>query len=132
MLCTSCIFLSSYEFHFVSRAFFDHKTVLHLALDYIGCILTWDTQEETGEINALSEQRKYNDNNPCWVNNTEENLKFLIVIEETSPLLSKICQAIGCIKMMDLLERSKIIKDKLEDVFLELKKAPMHRGGKGR
>lgn len=47
-------------------------------------------------------------------------------------MLSKICQAIGCIKMMDLLERSKIIKDKLEDVFLELKKAPMHRGGKGR
>lgn len=40
-------------------------------------------------MNTLGQRLKYRDTNPCWVKNTEEEIHFLVVVEESSPLLSK-------------------------------------------
>lgn len=83
MLCTSNILLSSSELIYCFHSlFFHYKTVPLLTLlcfDYMGSILTQDIQKKTEEINALSQHLKYRDTNPCWVNNREERIKFLIV-----------------------------------------------------
>lgn len=81
--------------------------------------------------NQCTQTTKYRDTNLCWVKDGEEKIGFLIVTQESSPLLSKTSSGYWWHLYDGSVEGKQIIKGKLEDVFLELNKAPMNGDGKG-
>lgn len=91
----------------------------------MGFILSWDTQEKTEEINALSQYLKYRDTNPCWLNNSEERIKFIRV-----SLLSDTLWGYW-LHQDDRCSGGKLNNDKFMDLKKELKKASIDRVGKG-